>query len=216
MKYSVNIGDRFGRLVVVALSRTKGTLGNQYFECICDCGTLKTIRGHSLASGVTKSCKCLQRDFVTTLMSTHGKSGTPEYGAWTAILQRCRNEKHKHYAYYGGRGIECRFESFEAFFADIGPRPSLKHTVDRKNTNGHYEAGNVQWATRKEQSRNIRSNRFITYKGESLLEDEWRIRYGLGRGVISARINRLGWSVEKALNTPSKRRRPSPYGRLDT
>ena len=59
------------------------------------------------------------------------------------------------YANYGGRGIKFLFTSFEQFFAELGPRPKGK-SVDRINNDGHYEPGNVQWATRSEQRKNQR------------------------------------------------------------
>ena len=75
------------------------------------------------------------------------------------MIQRCTNQKLKHYRYYGGRGItvdEVWRASFVEFFAHIGPAPSLAHSVDRIENDGNYEPGNVHWATPAEQARNKR------------------------------------------------------------
>lgn len=86
---------------------------------------------------------------------THGLSKHPLYTLWGAMLQRCNNPRHQNYPYYGGRGIRVLFADFPAFLEHIGPRPSLAHSVDRIDCNGHYAPGNVRWATRKEQAHNL-------------------------------------------------------------
>ena len=86
----------------------------------------------------------------------HGMWGTSEYRAYNNAKQRCQNPKNTRYADWGGRGIEFRFQSFEEFYEEIGIMPSPKHQVDRKNNDGHYEKGNVRWATRSQQTRNVR------------------------------------------------------------
>lgn len=82
--------------------------------------------------------------------------GTPEYAAYYHALRRCRSPKSAAYVNYGARGIEFRFQSFEQFFATVGPRPSPKHSLDRIDNEGHYEPGNVRWATSHEQMLNKR------------------------------------------------------------
>lgn len=80
-------------------------------------------------------------------------SRTPEYQAYLSAKKRCLNLEDKH---YGGRGIEFRFKSFAEFFAELGPRPSPQHSLDRKNNDGNYEPGNCRWATKSEQMKNRR------------------------------------------------------------
>ena len=74
------------------------------------------------------------------------------------MKQRCTNSNHPTWKHYGGRGIKVEFPSFEAFLAHVGPRPTPQHSIDRYPDNdGPYAAGNVRWATAKEQRDKARS-----------------------------------------------------------
>jgi hypothetical protein len=133
----------------------------------------------------------------------HGKSYSREYQAWKAIKARCNNPKSKPYKGYGGRGIKLHEpwnQSFQSFFDYIGERPSKKHSIERINNNGNYEPGNVIWSIQKQQSNNRRSNKIISYKGESMTMSQWCDKLNLPYGRISKRISKYGWSVERAFN----------------
>jgi hypothetical protein len=86
----------------------------------------------------------------------HGLSNTPEYNAYRAAKGRCRNPNCEGYCWYGERGIQFKFKSFKQFLQELGKRPSTEHSLDRINVNGHYETGNVRWATPIEQANNRR------------------------------------------------------------
>lgn len=90
----------------------------------------------------------------------HGLIHTPAYHAWIAMKDRCLNPKSSNYSYWGGRGIKIHepwVADFMAFYKDVGPRPSLLHSLDRwPDPNGNYEPGNVRWATKLEQTANRR------------------------------------------------------------
>lgn len=134
-----------------------------------------------------------------------------EYRAWRNMRDRCLNPKHPRYLRYGGRGINvCDrwLNSFESFLADLGPAPSPRHTVDRRNNDGHYEPDNCRWATYKEQANNQSSNAMVTYQGETHSVSEWYERLELGaKGLklrcILSRIRNLGWPPESAFNEPA-------------
>ncbi len=132
----------------------------------------------------------------------HGMTKTPEYSVWESIWTRCKNPKAKSFAKYGGRGIELRFANFSEFYAAIGPRPSRTHSVDRINNDGHYEAGNVRWATQQQQARNRRSNRWITWRGETRTLAEWAERLGFSTYVIWTRLRCGRFSLDRALTEP--------------
>jgi hypothetical protein len=138
---------------------------------------------------------------------THGMSRSSEFKIWTGIHQRCTNPNSEFYKYYGGRGISrcARWESFEAFYADMGPRPSPKHTIDRIDNDGNYEPGNCRWATKAVQASNTRKNVYFTINGERAHLSEWARRYNIDPDLVSQRIIRDGMDPEKALTKPKRR-----------
>lgn len=116
------------------------------------------------------------------------------YGIWQNMIQRCHNPKNSRYARYGGRGIYvCDHwrASFQAFLEDMGPRPSLQHSVDRIDNDRGYEPGNCRWATPKtQQSTAARSIRLIEVDGEIMALNELAASLGLTRGAILYRLAR--------------------------
>jgi hypothetical protein len=131
--------------------------------------------------------------------ATHGMREAPEYSVWCGIKRRCENPREKSFPNYGGRGVACRFESFSEFFAEIGPRPSKRHQVDRIDPNGHYERGNVRWVLPSAQQRNRRDARLITLNGETKPLKDWCEALSVPYITAYQRIARRGWSAERAL-----------------
>lgn len=125
---------------------------------------------------------------------------------WKAMRTRCSSPKYPEYHLYGGRGIQvCErwMNSFEAFCADMGPRP-LGAQLDRIDNDGNYEPGNCRWATPTEQARNRRTTKFVEWRGETLSVPDWANRIGLPIDTLYHRLER--WSTERSLTTPLKRR----------
>lgn len=118
------------------------------------------------------------------------------------MLRRCEWPGAGGYRNYGARGITvcARWHTFEHFLADMGERPSLGHSIDRIDNDGHYEPGNCRWATASEQRSNTRFNHLLTFRGETLTLAQWADRLGMGRTTLDGRINRFGWTVERALS----------------
>lgn len=141
----------------------------------------------------------------------HGASDKPEYRAWQTMRLRCLNPENPAFPRYGGRGITIcdRWkDDFNAFFADVGPKPSPKHELDRRDNDKGYEPGNVRWVTRSENDRNRRNNRWLQYKGQRRLMIELCEERGLDVETIRKRIL-AGWDDERAIDTPIRPKRPS-------
>jgi hypothetical protein len=93
------------------------------------------------------------------MAKTHGMRNTAEYGVWARMITRCENPRRDKWEYYGGRGITVSplwRHDFAAFYAEVGPRPSVIHSIDRIDNDRGYEPGNVRWATKREQRANQR------------------------------------------------------------
>jgi hypothetical protein len=127
-----------------------------------------------------------------------------EYTLWRAMRRRCTDPKFEYFKDYGGRGIKIckRWESFENFLADMGPRPSPKHTLDRRDNNKGYSPANCRWATRQEQASNRRSNKLFNYAGRTQTLKQWTEELGLDYRNVWQRIFVLGWTIEQALEKP--------------
>lgn len=163
-------GMVFGRLTVLEQSHKKGR--KLYWHCKCECGNFKTASGADMRDGHTKSCGCLQKEVAGARFRSHGFSGTKEYETWKGMKARCFNKKSLDYHKYGGRGITMADEwkdNFEAFYSHVGPAPEgdERYSIDRLDPNGHYEPGNVRWATDAQQARNqgIRTDNKTGYTG---------------------------------------------------
>ncbi len=178
------------------------------WNCTCECGQVRSVPSTSLISGNSKSCGCGRILAITT----HGQTKTALYRLWHGIVERCENRRAHHYKDYGGRGIKiCRRwrVSFMAFKGDMGPRPSLKHSVDRIRNNGNYTPDNCRWATKLVQANNTRGNRFITFNGETLTLTQWSRRFGINPITLHGRL-KFNWPLSEAFSKPAKKRTASP------
>jgi hypothetical protein len=135
----------------------------------------------------------------------NARQSHPLHRTWANMIQRCTNPNNTHYNCYGGRGITIceRWKDFLKFAEDVGARPTSNHTLERIKNDGPYCPQNIRWATRKEQSSNMRINHFIEYNGERLTITAWGERLGVTHVCIRNRIKR-GWSIEESVTTPPK------------
>lgn len=146
-------GQRFGKLLAHERVGTQISPKSALWRCTCDCGAEVVIGADSLRSLREPACE------ACAVPRSTGATSDSAYGCWNAMIARCESPTANGYAYYGGRGIRVcgRWRaSFFDFLADAGPRPSASHTLDRIDGDGHYEPGNVRWATMKEQAQNRR------------------------------------------------------------
>jgi len=147
-------------------------------------------------------CHAKRGDGCGCLSKTHGMEGTPIYQTWKSMLQRCRNPKLENYPRYGGRGITVceRWHKFENFYEDMGPRPK-GNSLDRINNNGNYEFDNCRWATLLQQNNNRINTAMIN--GEPLADVARR--HVMSPNLLHQRYVKLGWTLERALNTPIRK-----------
>lgn len=236
----VKIGERFGRLVVIdepfmvdcptanyPINRVK------HVRCKCDCGAIVVYRFASLRTGNTSSCGCLRREMVAAKNHKHGMrkrvgGSPPEYFVWKQMRNRCNTTTDYHWERWGGRGITIckRWDDFQAFLKDMGPRPSPKHQIDRQDNDLGYWCGkpecpecgpagrkpNCRWVTAKEQARNKRNNVRVEVDGTSYTLADLADEYGIRYGCLASRL-RKGWDIKRALTEPivmGKNRHGSP------
>lgn len=193
-------GQNFGLWQVLGRVPSKVTTS---FKCRCDCGVISIVQSQHLRTGKSKSCGCAK----TGGPVQHGRSKTPEYQVWVQMKARCFNKSKPNFHHYGGRGITvCAewTESFERFLADMGDRPSSRHSLDRIDNNAGYSPENCRWALPSVQGNNRRCNRRLDYDGKSLTIAEWAdcapIR--ISQNTLFYRVFKKKWSVERALTTP--------------
>jgi hypothetical protein len=179
-------GQTFNQLTAITFAGYRGK--TPYWYCKCTCGGGKSIASTKITAGLTKSCGCLARINTGNMFRRHGMSKTPEHKAFLLARSRCTNPSDGAFSRYGARGIEFRFESFEQFLNEMGKRPSPKHSVDRIDNNGHYEHGNVRWATRFTQSQNRSNTIWITFNGETRCVKDWSRTLGLPVMTIQNRV----------------------------
>lgn len=206
-RLNIPAGTRFGKLVVVReVEPYVSRCGKAYrkFLCRCDCGTEKEIRFNDLRSGATASCGCWHRQRASEGATTHGMRGIPEYRVWSSIIQRCTDPNGTDREYYGGRGITVcdRWRKFSNFIADMGRRPFPEAQIDRVNNDGPYTPENCRWTTRLENANNKRNNRRIEWREETRTLAEWARHLGIRASTLWDRLDKLGWSVERAFTTP--------------
>jgi hypothetical protein len=196
-------GQQFGRLTALRYEDGK-------WVCKCKCGNVVAILSGNLRAGRTLSCGCQKRDSNIKKNYVHGHRKERIYGIYHKILDRTTNKNDKAYKNYGGRGIGiCKewkndFETFRKWALENGYTEEL--TIDRIDNNKGYSPENCRWTTRKVQNNNTRRNHFITYKGQTKTLAQWAEEKNINVQTLISRINESKWSVEKALETPVKKK----------
>jgi len=200
-------GRTFGEFLVYAFLGidTNGTQRKAMWLCRCSCGEWRVKSYASLQHPKVRSCGCIKA--VANPRTTHGEArhiGTgrsPEYNAYKSAKGRCNSPSTRAFHNYGGRGIEFRFESYPQFLEHLGRKPSPQHSLERIDVNGHYELGNVKWATLSEQKRNQRRNRNLTALGKTQCLKDWSLESHITESALLKRI-RNNWCEECTVTIP--------------
>lgn len=206
-------GKIFGRLTVQKSFKIDNKV--TFWLCKCICGKEKFIRSGSLIGGHTKSCVCLQKETVKKMFSVHGEAKTRFWNIWRNIKGRCQYPSHPSFKYYGGKGVtvcnrwlkyvnfkEDMWASYETHIKRYG---EIETSIGRKDNNKGYSPSNCGWETREQQSRNTTKTRFLELNGVKKPLVEWSEKLGIKRATLYARLDKLNWSEEKTLTTPTKR-----------
>lgn len=168
---------KYGRWVVISRAEDHITSKGYHhvmWNCECECGIKKVVRGKSLTSGISKSCGCLQRELVGSRKRTHGGFGTRLYAIWDSMRQRCTNPNSQAYHNYGGRGIKiCSdWDDFSVFrdwayskgYDETAPRGDF--TLDRIDVNGDYSPSNCRFSNMRDQTNNRRETLLAEFEGK--------------------------------------------------
>lgn len=190
------IGKKYGRLLIVSGFFKKG---KAHFNCICDCGAQRAVAKYDLVSGKVLSCGCYSKDLGSILHRKHGGTNERLYGTWCGMKKRCYNKNDAEYHNYGGRGIFVCDEwvrdygAFREWALSHGYEEGL--SIDRIDVNKGYSPDNCRWITMQEQPATRRNT--IYYNGVPAI----RIarEHGIPKGLMLARIRRLGWPIEEAI-----------------
>jgi hypothetical protein len=169
VKIDINylIGTRNGSNIMICEDIPKIYNNKEYrmIKVQCDCGNIHSMRLNDFMNRrfTGKKCHC-------HVPSGRRKANEPEFQIYYGIIQRCYNKNHPHYDKYGGRGIGIDdewlgFHGYDNFKKDMGPRPSIKHSIDRIDVNGNYGPNNCRWALPDVQGKNKRNRRMEYYPG---------------------------------------------------
>lgn len=209
------IGKRYGRYLVLSYSHKQGRY--TYWQVRCEeCGEVKTLCRTHLRQGITNQCwtkysEDRKPDPLTIAKRKHQKKANRRYNltrtSWQSMRRRCLNPQNANYRNYGGRGITIceRWDCYANFLADMGERP-CGMMLERIDNNGNYEPSNCRWATPKEQTRNRRVTKYLTFGGETLTPTAWGERFGLSEKTIQYRAKR-GIPLDAPINTKKQQAR---------
>lgn len=199
------VGTQFTFLTITAASQRRRSDGfmQDIYTCRCVCGNEFVKSKTSLRKNPDTRCRVCAGEQAAVTRGADGRYGTPTHTSWRSMMQRCNDPKHHAYARYGGRGIAVcqRWHDYDKFLADMGERPEGT-SLERKNNNRGYTPSNCYWASRTEQQRNRRSNRYLTADGRTQLLADWAKELGTRPTTIWLRLEKLGWSEQDACTVP--------------
>lgn len=207
-KGNIEIGERFGKLVVIGFAEptfTKSGRKIKRCECLCDCGNKVIVDNWHLKGGATVSCKCYRKQRQIETNIKHGYRRTRLYYIWCGMKQRAGNPNNRLYANVSICDEWKDFISFKDWSLANGYRDDL--TIDRVDNNKGYEPSNCRWTTFKVQANNTSRNHYITIDGITHTLSEWVDIYDTEYQMVKDRIY-SGWNPLDALTMPKGSRNP--------
>lgn len=199
-------GKKFGFVTVLSLAGKLKSTKEYSWLCECTCGRHVLKTSGTLGYNKKVSCGCVALRIRRETHQTHAKSGSAEYACWCGMKRRCLVPSVQKFKNYGGRGIKvCErwMNSFENFYADMGPRPSRRHSIERIDNNGHYHPDNCRWATQKEQTRNTCRTHYVTINNQTKCISDWAKIVGIEESSFRERVSKK-WSGDKLLTPKMK------------
>ena len=202
-------GQKFGKLTVMFFAGVNKH-GKALWSCKCECGKEKLVLGSVLTRGDCRSCGCLKSISFSKITVKHGLSKTNLYKKWKYMKRRCYSLNSCRYKNYGARGItvcdEWRddFKNFYKWAINNGYQEGL--SIERIDVNGNYCPENCKWILLKEQAKNKQNSVIVEINGIKRNLSEWIALSDIKKTTITNRIYVLGWSYEKAILTPVKKK----------
>jgi hypothetical protein len=188
------VGERYGRVVVTRFDRRDKN--RYYWRCKCDCGNKFVTRADGLGGRVRSCGECVRHLGVR-----------PLYFIWKAMLSRCTKPESSSYERYGGRGIRVCDEWLDYFQFHKWAKRKYKAglSIDRIDNDGPYAPDNCRWTTDRIQLDNRSNTIWIEHSGQRKTLSEWADHLGIKYDTLYTRVQRYGWSAERALTTVRQR-----------
>ena len=208
-------GKKFNKLSVIEFAYTKKQPSGKsvaFWKCLCDCGNISYVSATHLKSNHTTSCGCALKQHQKNLGEynyANGLSNTRIGRIYYNMINRCKNPNVSSYKYYGAMQIKvCEkwqpknngFKNFCDWAFQNGYNENL--TIDRIDNNGNYEPNNCRWVDLYIQANNKKKTKRYEYKGEKLTIAEISRKYNIGYFLLHSRVERLGWDIVEAVETP--------------
>lgn len=202
-------GQKFGRLTPIERTARKP---RAWWRCKCDCGNETEASSESLRVGDKQSCGCLALENAVALgkarrKHANGWQAPPEYTVWKSMISRCYSPSHSSYKYYGGRGITVAPEwlgkaGYRQFVADMWPKPTPEHQIDRIKNELGYSKSNTRWVLKDVQQRNTSQTNLLTHAdGRTMCAKDWAAVAGISYTTFCGRLKR-GWHLEEIIARP--------------
>jgi hypothetical protein len=195
------VGSQFGKLVVIESDLIIEESDQRVLasRCRCECGSVLVMRNYVLKRTGTRSCGCTRKHGA----ARRGEQRSRTYSLWQNMITRCkRDPRYSHVSV-----CDTWLASYENFLADMGKCPDGL-SLDRIDNSGNYEPTNCRWTDAKTQNNNRRSNRRITFNGETRTVKGWMELNGLDYSTFYRRLS-LGWDEVSAAALPKGSRKPA-------